>query len=230
MLCLYAPSAYMRDALVLLICLGSNLAGTNVSRIALVRYKRVDLLGCHVYHISFAILHTMFYSKSLSFLAIAAVHSFTSALAAEQPSITQAPTPTVAKRQVAGGTGTPVLSTLHYDYTALPYQVYPYAVLRGPQFGFNQCNSTTLGPNSNCQTLIFNGPVRSHHSFFGRVLTYVIRMIFVSGDLQTRTVSLVTLKLKSSLTAQSHTTAPVSSPPALSLASKFVPRIFFYTI
>jgi len=30
--------------------------------------------------------------------------------------------------------------------------------LRGPQFGFNQCNSTTLGPESNCQTLIFNGP------------------------------------------------------------------------
>jgi hypothetical protein len=169
----------------------------------------------------------MFSSKLLSFLALAAVHSFTSALAAEQPTITPAPTPTIAKRQVAGGSGTPILSTLRYEYTALPYQVYPYAVLRGPQFGFNQCNSTTLGPNSNCQTLIFNGPVRSHYTIFGRVLTYVIRMIFVSGDLRTRTVSLATLKLKSSLTAQSHTTAPVSFPQALSLASKFVPRIFF---
>ncbi|KIK06331.1 hypothetical protein K443DRAFT_674318 [Laccaria amethystina LaAM-08-1] len=100
----------------------------------------------------------MFSSKLLSFLALAAVHSFTTALAAEQPTITPAPTPTIAKRQVAGGSGTPILSTLRYEYTALPYQVYPYAVLRGPQFGFNQCNSTTLGPNSNCQTLIFNGP------------------------------------------------------------------------
>jgi len=180
-------------------------------------------IGCQVYNISFAIHTSMF---SLSILALAAVHSFTSALAAEQPTITPAPTPTIAKRQVAGGSGTPILSTLHYEYTALPYQVYPYPVLRGPQYGFNQCNSTTLGPNSNCQTLIFNSPVRSHYTFFGLVLTYVVRMIFVSGDLQTRTVSLVTLKLKSSLTAQNHTTAPVSSPQVLSLASKFVPRMF----
>ncbi|KAF8873666.1 hypothetical protein CPB84DRAFT_1894024 [Gymnopilus junonius] len=36
--------------------------------------------------------------------------------------------------------------------------VYPFQVLRDPQFGFNQCNSTTLGQNSNCQTLVFNGP------------------------------------------------------------------------
>ena len=193
------------------------------------RYKRVDgLVVTSIAFLSPYIHTTMFYSKSLSFLALAAFHSFTFALAAEPPTITPAPTPTIAKRQVAGGSGTPILSTLRYDYTALPYQVYPYAVLRGPQFGFNQCNSTTLGPTSNCQTLIFNSPVRSHYTFFGRVLTYVIRMIFVSGDLQTRTVSLVTLKLKSSLTAQSQTTAPVSSPLALLLASKFVPRFFFF--
>ncbi|KAF8180854.1 hypothetical protein BJ912DRAFT_814656, partial [Pholiota molesta] len=54
--------------------------------------------------------------------------------------------------------GTPILSTLHFAFTDLPFQVYPFPVLRGPQFGFNICNSTTLGNNSNCQTLIFNGP------------------------------------------------------------------------
>lgn len=83
-----------------------------------------------------------------------------SANASPDPQVTPPPTPTIAKRQVAGGGGTPILSTLHYAYTELPYQVYPYAVLRGPQYGFNQCNASTLGSTSNCQTLIFNGPVR----------------------------------------------------------------------
>ncbi|KAF8802989.1 hypothetical protein BYT27DRAFT_6747295 [Phlegmacium glaucopus] len=102
----------------------------------------------------------MFSSSSLLFAVALAVHSFSGVAAeAELPLITQAPTPTIAKRQgVAGGSGTPILSTLHYAYTDLPEQVYPFPVLRGPQFGFNRCNSTTLGPTSNCQTLIFNGP------------------------------------------------------------------------
>ncbi|PPQ70899.1 hypothetical protein CVT26_014218 [Gymnopilus dilepis] len=102
----------------------------------------------------------MFPSPSLLIAtALAGVHSFALASAAEAPIITPAPTPTIEKRQgVAGGPGTPILSTLHYAYTDLPYQVYPFQVLRGPQFGFNQCNSTTLGQNSNCQTLVFNGP------------------------------------------------------------------------
>jgi hypothetical protein len=89
-----------------------------------------------------------------------AVHSFDAVLAQDAPQITPAPTPTTPeRRQVAGASGTPILSTLHYAYTDLPYQVYPFQVLRGPQFGFNQCNSTTLGDSSNCQTLVFNGPV-----------------------------------------------------------------------
>ncbi|KAF8879521.1 hypothetical protein CPB84DRAFT_1965942 [Gymnopilus junonius] len=101
----------------------------------------------------------MFSSSLLLVTALAGVHSFAFASAAEAPIITPAPSPTIAKRQgVAGGSGTPILSTLHYAFTDLPYQVYPFQVLRGPQFGFNQCNSTTLGQNSNCQTLVFNGP------------------------------------------------------------------------
>lgn len=102
-------------------------------------------------------------TKTLLVALAAAVHSFTFAHAemAPDPLITPAPTPTVKldKRQgVAGAPGTPILSTLHFAFTDLPEQVYPFAVLRGPQFGYNICNSTTLGPNSNCQTLIFNGP------------------------------------------------------------------------
>ncbi|KAI5476721.1 macrophage activating glycoprotein, partial [Pseudohyphozyma bogoriensis] len=35
-------------------------------------------------------------------------------------------------------------------------QVNPYAVGRGPQSGYNLCNSTTEGPDSQCQTAIIN--------------------------------------------------------------------------
>lgn len=41
-------------------------------------------------------------------------------------------------------------------YTAIPYQVNPYQYLRGPQSGYNLCNSTTEGPDSQCQTAVFN--------------------------------------------------------------------------
>ena len=141
----------------------------------------------------------MFSSPLLLVTALAALHSF--ALASEAPpaEITPAPTPTIDKRQVAGGTGTPILSTLHYAYTDLPYQVYPYQVLRGPQYGFNQCNSTTLGDSSNCQTLIFNGPVCSQPiCVASSILTcHIFRTISVSGALRIPKVSLGMLKRRS---------------------------------
>lgn len=122
----------------------------------------------------------MAFSKSLRLAALlAVVHSFSPAAAlaeAQDPQITPAPTPTITipkRGDVAGGPGTPILSTLKYAYTELPYQVYPFQVLRGPQFGFNQCNSTTLGDNSNCQTLVFNGPVRCFSSPCSRVAVFV---------------------------------------------------------
>jgi len=95
----------------------------------------------------------------LPFVAVlASVHSFTFVAASQvpDPQITEPPSPRFVERQIAGGTGTPILSTLHYSYSALPEQVYPFPVLRGPQFGYNICNSTTQGDNSDCQTLIVN--------------------------------------------------------------------------
>jgi hypothetical protein len=94
-------------------------------------------------------------------LAGALVPSLAQANIAADPLITAAPSPIALDKrqgQVAGGPGTPILSTLKFPFTALPDQVYPFPVLRGPQFGFNICNSTTLGANSNCQTLVFNSP------------------------------------------------------------------------
>ncbi|TCD64355.1 hypothetical protein EIP91_004224 [Steccherinum ochraceum] len=43
--------------------------------------------------------------------------------------------------------------------TDAPYQIYPASTpyVRGPQTGYNICNSTTEGPTSLCQTMYFNG-------------------------------------------------------------------------
>ncbi|GAA6062329.1 hypothetical protein JCM10212_006579 [Sporobolomyces blumeae] len=73
-----------------------------------------------------------------------------------------APTSTVtAKAKVAAvatlaGSALPLTA---YTYSALsdvPYQVNPYKSERGPQSGYNVCNSTTQGDDSECQTLILN--------------------------------------------------------------------------
>lgn len=176
----------------------------------------------------------MLSSSPLLFVAaLAAVQSFTLVTAsADAPAITDAPTPTVAKRQVAGASGTPILSTLKYAYTDLPYQVYPYQVLRGPQYGFNQCNATTLGDTSNCQTLVFNGPV-SHP-----VLTLMkmeadeftlLRTISASGALLTPVVSLATLRPRSSHTARNPTTVHVSSPQGPLAGCRYLNPSFFST-
>jgi hypothetical protein len=102
--------------------------------------------------------------------ALVAVHSFTPAFAAEDPAtITDAPkarrTPShqhLAKKQAATTyeTVSPLpLTQYQYPYSAVPYQVNPFPVGRGPQAGYNKCNSTTEGPTSECQTLIANSIV-----------------------------------------------------------------------
>lgn len=94
--------------------------------------------------------------------ALIAVHSFTPALAVADPLITPAPVAKrdhydIAKRQA---TTSPLpLTEYHYPFSAIPYQVNPYAVGRGPQAGYNLCNSTTEGPTSECQTLEVNSLV-----------------------------------------------------------------------
>ena len=100
----------------------------------------------------------MFSSFLLSIAVLASVHSFTS-VAADPPPVPPFKAYDQKRRQVAGGPGTPILSTIQYPFTALPEQVYPFPVLRGPQFGYNICNQTTQGNSSLCQTLIVNSAV-----------------------------------------------------------------------
>lgn len=44
-------------------------------------------------------------------------------------------------------------------WSVQPYQVNPYEYLRGPQTGYNICNSTTAGDNSECQVSSGEGAV-----------------------------------------------------------------------
>ena len=151
---------------------------------------------------------TMFSSFLLSVAVLASVHSFTFVAATQEaplPEITPPPAIENVKRQVAGGPGTPILSTIEYPYTALPEQVYPFPVLRGPQFGYNICNSSTQGNNSLCQTLIVNSPVRILFSFFSffnsvcRVFSTILpnRATFVYGAHLHQMAPLETRKLES---------------------------------
>ncbi|GAA5861882.1 hypothetical protein JCM3774_001338 [Rhodotorula dairenensis] len=72
-------------------------------------------------------------------------------------SITAAPasvTTGFAKKVERAAESAPPLTEALYSYGSQPYKVNPYASGRGPQSGYNICNSTTLGADSQCQTLI----------------------------------------------------------------------------
>jgi len=59
--------------------------------------------------------------------------------------------------QSPAGTSLEPLASKVIPFDNIPYQVSgANAGPRGPQQGYNQCNSTTEGPNSLCQTLIMN--------------------------------------------------------------------------
>ncbi|KAK4056849.1 hypothetical protein OIO90_002099 [Microbotryomycetes sp. JL221] len=75
---------------------------------------------------------------------------------ADLTTITTPPaTPTGSAIAARQATPSP-LTAYSYAYTDLPYQINPYEYLRGPQTGYNICNSTTEGPDSMCQTAIMN--------------------------------------------------------------------------
>lgn len=103
--------------------------------------------------------------------ALVAVHSFTPALAGDSsPTITTPPnakrTPShhdIAKRQTTTyETTSPLpLTAYQYPYSALPEQINPFPIGRGPQSGYNRCNSSTEGPTSECQTMVVNTLVDS---------------------------------------------------------------------
>ncbi|GAA6011203.1 hypothetical protein JCM11491_006755 [Sporobolomyces phaffii] len=61
-----------------------------------------------------------------------------------------------AAAATAAGSALPLTEYTYSALSAVPYQVNPYKSERGPQTGYNICNSTTQGDASECQTLIIN--------------------------------------------------------------------------
>jgi len=84
--------------------------------------------------------------NALSALVAVACASVAFAQAAASPSALQFP-------------ATPLIDQSFPKPTDAPYQVFPATTsyVRGPQTGYNICNSTTEGPKSMCQTSYFNG-------------------------------------------------------------------------
>ncbi|GAA6038426.1 hypothetical protein JCM8097_007642 [Rhodosporidiobolus ruineniae] len=84
----------------------------------------------------------------------AAETSSTTRAAAASSTVTSIAT----SRKVAENAAVSALPLTQYTYAwdERPYQVNPYKSTRGPQTGFNICNSTTAGDGSLCQTLVAN--------------------------------------------------------------------------
>lgn len=83
-----------------------------------------------------------------------AVLAFAATSVHASTTITLAPSPTLAAR--AADSTPSALTAYSYAYSDIPYKVNPYNYLRGPQSGYNQCNSTTEGPSALCQTAVLN--------------------------------------------------------------------------
>lgn len=94
--------------------------------------------------------------SSFLLLSLASVHSFCFVAATPDPKITDSPQ-NVARQTPQSSSF--ILSTVSYQYPDVPYQVDPFPVGRGPQSGYNQCNSSTEGQNSLCQTMFINNIV-----------------------------------------------------------------------
>jgi len=100
-----------------------------------------------------------------TFLLLGASILSASAQVTTAPPVTTTPAPTTPAATI---TAPPAISTpnignsplpltqYHFTYPNLPYQVNPFQGDRGPQSGYNICNSTTEGPTSLCQTLFIN--------------------------------------------------------------------------
>ncbi|GAA5823778.1 hypothetical protein JCM11251_003290 [Rhodosporidiobolus azoricus] len=79
------------------------------------------------------------------------------------------------------------LTMYTYAYEDVPYQVNPYKSERGPQSGYNICNDTTAGDDSQCQTLVAN--TMSDFCLWGSALTEGLDTV---GDIEAAMVAYCT--------------------------------------
>jgi len=92
-----------------------------------------------------------------SILSVRAATTPTPSSSSSASSVTPPPTITATPTAVTvAGTSPLPLTQYTFTYPNLPEQVNPFDSGRGPQSGYNICNSTTEGPNSQCQTMFVN--------------------------------------------------------------------------
>lgn len=95
--------------------------------------------------------------QTLNFITLSALLTLTRAAGHSSSTITSHPVRAAATATAATAAGSPSpLTDYTFAYSAVPSQVNPFAVGRGPQWGYNQCDNSTAGPGSLCQTLIVN--------------------------------------------------------------------------
>ncbi|GAA5861026.1 hypothetical protein JCM8547_008011 [Rhodosporidiobolus lusitaniae] len=122
-----------------------------------------------------------------AFLLMGVAASTTALAISDSSTITAGPSATqIAKAKRAESSALP-LTEYTYSYDAVPYQVNPYNSGRGPQSGVNQCNSSTVTADSQCQTLVANN--MSDFCIWGSPTTNETSTI---GDIEAAVVSYCT--------------------------------------
>ena len=110
----------------------------------------------HLAAVSVLALSTLVAAKSASSSSSHKASAKSSSKHSASATITKAAVAASKVADAAQTTSPLPLTDYTYAYSDIPYQVNPYNVGRGPQSGYNICNSTTAGDDSKCQTLIMN--------------------------------------------------------------------------
>jgi len=99
--------------------------------------------------------------------------------------------------------------TSNEQWSSLSWQLFDlqHRLLHGSQFGYNQCNATTEGPGSNCQTAMIDSV--SEITCLIRLVHSVIQT-FVNGPLQSQAWLLLARRVRSLTPAMSslHSITP----------------------
>ncbi|GAA5889211.1 hypothetical protein JCM6882_000676 [Rhodosporidiobolus microsporus] len=106
--------------------------------------------------------------------------------AAASSTVTEIATTKSTSNKAAAASALP-LTQYTYAIEDVPYQVNPYKSERGPQSGYNICNDTTKGDDSQCQTLVAN--TLADFCVWGSALTDGLDTV---GDIEAAMVSYCT--------------------------------------
>lgn len=109
----------------------------------------------------------------------------------------QAPTEAYPPGVTGKFPATPLISKGFAYPTGIPQKAdTDVGLLRGSQFGYNQCNTTTEGPESNCQTAVINSIDGASQVTCLICLVHSVIQTFVYGPLQSQARLLLTRRVR----------------------------------